>query len=168
MPRTKKAAGQAVDRRNGRRIELAAAVPLAKFSLPRREPAWSPPTRKAWAGAWADPVHSLWSVSDRPILLRWADALERAACALVEADKSPVGTGSMGQPVENPLYGVADKALRVARECEAQLGIGPLNRNRLGLEAASAHKSLAELNATLDDDPDDDDDDPRLDDPRAR
>lgn len=161
MPRTKSAAGTTVDRRNGRRIELSAAAPLEMFVLPRRSPAWSAPTKDAWAGAWADPVRRLWSVADKPLLLRWADAVERAARALKAADKSPVGKGSMGQEVENPLYGVADKALRVARECEAQLGIGPLNRNRLGLEAASAARSLAELNATLDDGQDDDDDDPR-------
>lgn len=169
MPRTKKAAGTAVDRRNGRRMELAAAVPLARFGLPKRTPPWSPSTRKAWAGLWADPVTRLLSVSDRPVLLRWADALERASRALVQADADPIATGSQGQPVENPLYGIADKALRVARECEQQLGVGALNRNRLGVEAASAMRSLAELNALLDDDQDDDDDDdPRLDDdPRA-
>lgn len=158
MPRTKKAAGQAVDKRNGRQLEIGAAVPLLKFGLPKRSPAWSPSTRKAWAALWDDPITKLWSAVDRPILLRWADALERAVRALADADADPIAKGSQGQPVENPLYGVADKALRAARECEAQLGIGALNRNRLGLEAATAHKSLAELNATLDDDQDDDDD----------
>jgi P27 family predicted phage terminase small subunit len=158
VPRTKKPAGQAVDRRNGRRAELAAAAPLAKFPLPRRVPAWLPETRKAWDALWEDPVSSLLSVADRPLLLRWVDALDRAGRTLAEADKRPTVKGSMGQPVENPLYGVADKALRVAMAIEAQVGVGALNRARLGLTFSAAQLSLADLNAAFmgegDDEPD--------------
>jgi hypothetical protein len=147
MPRTKKPAGTAVDHRNGRRIELTAAVQLARFGLPRRVPAWSAATRRAWAALWDDPISSLLSAVDRPVLLRWADALERGTRALADADADPIGTGSMGQPVENPLYGIAQKALSVAKDCEAQLGVGALHRARLGIETTHAVKSLNELNA---------------------
>ena len=76
MPRTMKAAGTAVDKRNGRRLEVGAAVPLRRFALPKRTPAWSAGTRKAWSGLWADPITKLLSVADRPVLLRWADAID--------------------------------------------------------------------------------------------
>lgn len=145
MPRTKKPPGQAVDRRNGRRAELEGA-PLQRFALPRRDPSWLLETKRAWAALWDDPVVQALSPVDRPVLLRWADALDRAVRSLRLADADPVATGSMGQPVENPLYGVADKAVRVAQACEAQLGVGALNRARLGLTITTARKSLEDLN----------------------
>ena len=163
MPRTKKAAGTAVDRRNGRRAEIGAAAPIGKFSLPKRTDgrAWSLETKKAWTLVWQDPVSRVWSVADRPVLLRWAEALHRAEWSLKEADADPIATGSMGQAVESPYYGIADKAVRVVQACEAQLGVGPLNRSRLGLEFTSAQRSLAELNAMFTDE-DDDEPDARL------
>ena len=162
MPRTKKAAGTAVDRRNGRRAGLEAAEQLRKFGLPRRDGReWSAETRKSWNLLWRDPVASLWSLADRQILLRWADAIDRYWWAIVLADAEPESEGSMGQTIENPLYGVADKAIRVAERCEAQLGVGALNRAKLGVETASATKSLMDLNAALAEGGDDDDDDPR-------
>jgi hypothetical protein len=159
MPRTKKAPGQAVDRRNGRRTEIAAAKGLRQFSLPRRADGedWLPETRKAWAAMWSDPVASLLSVADRPVLLRWAGALHRAEVAYGLADEDPVVTGSQEQPVAHPMFAVAAEQLRIAQGCEAQIGVGALNRARLGLTFTSAQKSLAELNAALEEGPGDDD-----------
>lgn len=151
MPRTKKPAGQAVDRRNGRRTELAAAEPLKKFSLPKRSDgaAWSGETRKAWTAMWADPVSCLLSPADRPVLLRWAGALHRAEYAYRLADAEPMVEGSQGQMVGNPLYAVADAQIAIAQKCEAQIGIGALHRARLGLEFTSAQRSLAQLNEEI-------------------
>lgn len=148
MPRTKKAAGQAVDRRNGRRNEITASS-LAKFALPKRtsgEP-WQLETRKAWLALWSDPVATALTPVDRPVLLRWADAIDRAARSLELADAEPIATGSMGQEVESPYYGIADKAVKVAQACEAQLGVGALNRARLGIAILQERSSLVDLNA---------------------
>ena len=150
MPRTKKAAGTAGDRRNGRRAEVAASS-LAKFALPKRssgEP-WRLETRKAWSALWADPVATALTPVDRPVLLRWADSIDRAARHLELGDADPIATGSMGQAVESPHYGIADKALRVAQACEAQLGVGALNRARLGIAIVAERASLADLNARI-------------------
>lgn len=159
VPRTKKPAGTAVDRRNGRRTELAAAEQLRRFGLPKRADGqpWRLETRKAWAAMWKDPVSSLLSVADRPVLLRWAAALHRAEVAYEQADTTPLVTGSQGQEVGNPLYAVGDAQVKIAQQCEAQIGIGALHRARLGLEFTAAQKSLADLNAALeggDDEPD--------------
>lgn len=163
MPRTKKTAGTAVDRRNGRRTEVAASS-LLKFSLPKRssgEP-WRLETRKAWSALWSDPVASALTPVDRPVLLRWADSIDRAARSLELADAEPIAKGSMGQAVESPHYGIADKALRVAAQCEAQLGVGALNRARLGIAILTERASLADLNAkVMSSGGDDDDIDPR-------
>lgn len=162
MPRTKKAPGTAVDRRNGRRTEILPSS-LRKFALPKRsagEP-WRLETKRAWAALWDDPVASALTPVDRPVLLRWADAVDRASRSLELADADPIAKGSMGQAVESPHYGIADKALRVAQACEAQLGVGALNRARLGIAILAERASLEDLNARIMSSGGDDDDDPR-------
>ena len=150
MPRTKKPAGTAVDRRNGRRADLeVAGGGLARFDLPSRRPAWLAEVREAWDVAWADPIVRAWTAGDRPILLRWIDALDRAARALHRADRKPVVLGSTGQVVEHPSYATAARAIATAEKCEAQLGFGALNRERLGFTIGQARKSLAEMNAAF-------------------
>lgn len=160
MPRTKKPAGQAVDSRNGRRMVLDGGVSagLAYFSLPRRSPAFLASSVEAWEGAFADPIAQAWTVADKPILLRWIDAVDRAVRALKRADRTPVVKGAYDQLTEHPSYATAARAIAVAEKCEAQLGFGALNRERLGFTIASARKSLLELNEAFmgggDDDPD--------------
>jgi len=163
MPRTKKPAGQAADPRNGRRAELAVAGvgQLERFALPPRRPAWTRETLAAWEGAWSDGVAAMWTPGDRPILLRWADSIDRAARALRRGDRKPVVVGGNGQITEHPSYGTAKAALATAERCEAQLGFGALNRNRLGLTMAAAQKSLLDLNEAFLDGADDEPD-PRL------
>lgn len=160
MPRTAKPAGQAVDRRNGRRAELALPEGgrLERFELPPRRPAWLAESRAIWEGAWADPVCQAWTVGDRPLLLRWIDAVDRAARALRRGDRKPVVVGGNGQITEHPSYGTAKAQLATAERCEAQLGFGALNRAKLGLTITQAQKSLDDLNSALlegggDDDP---------------
>ena len=154
-----------MDRRNGRRTEIAAAEALRKYGLPRRSDGkpWSAETRKAWAAMWRDPVSSLLSVADRPVLLRWVSALHRAEQAYELADAEPTVKGSMGQVVPNPLYAVGDGQVKIAQACEAQIGVGALHRARLGLTFTAAQLSLDELNARITSGADggDDDDDPR-------
>jgi len=150
MPRTKKAAGTAVDKRNGRQMMIAGSS-LAKFALPKRtsgEP-WRLETKRAWAALWDDPVVSALTPVDRPVLLRWADAVDRAQRHLELGDADPIAKGSMGQAVESPHYGIADKAVKVAQACEAQLGVGALNRARLGIAILQERVSLADLNARV-------------------
>jgi hypothetical protein len=161
MPRTKKAAGTAVDRRNGRQAELDPVASVARFDLPDRAGGWRTETYRAWDTFWADPVAAALTEVDEVVLLRWADHLDRAALLVEEADKSPVAKGSMGQPVENPKYGIAARAMAVVEKCEAQLGIGALNRARLGIAIISQKAALEDINhryvqpAQLEEDEDD-------------
>jgi hypothetical protein len=147
VPRTKKPAGTAVNPRNGRRAELEVpAGGLERFELPPRRPPWLLITLEAWDGAWEDGVASMWTPGDRPLLLRWADSIDRAARALRRADRKPVVIGGNAQVTEHPSYQTAKAALATAERCEQQLGFGALNRNRLGLTLAAAKKSLLDLN----------------------
>jgi hypothetical protein len=160
MPRTKKPAGQAVDSRNGRRAELmlTGTGQLQRFDLPSRRPAWLAESRAAWEGAWADPISQAWTAADRPILLRWIDAVDRAMRSLKRGDRKPVVVGGNGQITEHPSYGTAARSIATAEKCEAQLGFGALNRERLGFTIATARKSLEELNRELDEGLGDEDD----------
>jgi hypothetical protein len=161
MPRTKKPAGTAVDRRNGRQAELAPLQSVARFDLPERPAGWRGETVQAWASFWADPVAAALTEVDEVVLLRWADHLDRAAELVAEADLAPVAKGSMGQPVENPRYGIAARSMAVVEKCEAQLGIGALNRARLGIAIISEKAALEDVNrrylqpAQLEEDEDD-------------
>jgi hypothetical protein len=163
VPRTKKAPGQAVDQRNGRRAELVigGAGQLERFELPPRRPAWLAESRAAWEGAWADPIHQAWTAGDRPLLLRWIDSVDRAMRCVRRADRRPVVLGGNAQVTEHPSYGTAARSVAVAEKCEQQLGFGALNRERLGFTIATARKSLAELNASADEEAQDEPD-PRL------
>lgn len=114
-----------------------------------RSDPWRLETRKAWSALWDDPVASALTPVDRPVLLRWADAIDRAARHLELGDADPIAKGSMGQAVESPHYGIADKAVKVAQACEAQLGVGALNRARLGIAIVAERASLADLNARV-------------------
>lgn len=143
MPRTKKPAGTAVDPRNGRRAELK-VVEGQRFDAPE---GISEQARLIWDTYWDDRVASVQTTVDRVILIRWITELDRYFKLLQIADADPIVTGSQGQPVENPAYGTAHRALAAVQYCEKQLGIGPLHRSALGIAVVTEAKSLAELNS---------------------
>lgn len=141
----------AVDRRNGQKLALP-AVALARFSLPRRADGqkWDLRTQRMWRALWDDErLASALSPVDRELLLRWAEAVDDAVKARARAWESPISTGSMKQEVESPFFGIAAKALATAEKCEAQIGVGALNRARLGIAILAEARSLADLSAAF-------------------
>lgn len=143
MPRTKKAAGQAVDTRNGRRAELHEVVG-GRIDAPE---GLCSEALAIWNAYWDDTVSSVQSPVDRGLLLRWITEYDRYLRAVTEADLAPIGTGSTGQQVENPLYKIAYRALEAAERCERQMGVGALNRSNLGIAVITERKSLQDMNA---------------------
>lgn len=143
MPRTKKPAGTAVDIRNGRRADL---VPLAgaRFDPP---PNLCDEAVDAWNAYWDDTVATVMTPVDRAVLIRWVKEMDRYVRLSAEADLEPSVRGSQGQPVENPLYGTAYKALGAVQACEKQMGMGALNRSALGIAVITERKSLHDMNA---------------------
>lgn len=131
---------------------------MPRFGLPRREAGWDLRTRRMWKALWDDPVSSVLSLVDRELVLRWAECVDDWIKAMAMARADPVIDGSRDQEVKSRWFGIAEQALRAAEACEAQIGVGALNRARLGLTFAAAVKSLAEVNAEFvggsDDDPD--------------
>lgn len=146
MPRAKKPAGTAADPRNGRReLDVGGRPPgtVEKFD----PPPVCEEAEEAWEEFWADRQSLLLTPSSRVVLIRWVQALDRYLRATSAADLEPLVEGSTGQSVVNPMYKVADQALRTVETCERQLGIGGLNASTLGLAAISEKKSLADMNA---------------------
>lgn len=143
MPRTKKAAGTAIDARNGRRADLT-AVEGARFEPPL---GLCPEAMDAWDAYWSDGVAQVQTPVDRAVLLRWVREMDRYLRLSAEADAEPSVRGSQGQPVENPLYGTAYKALAAVQACEKQMGMGALNRSALGIAVITERRSLADMNS---------------------
>jgi P27 family predicted phage terminase small subunit len=143
MPPTKKPAGTAVDKRNGRRADLT-AVTGDRFEAPE---GLCDEAYRAWDAYWADRVAQVQTPVDRAVLLRWATEMDRYLRLVAAADAEPVVRGSQGQPVENPMYGTAYKALAAVQACEKQMGVGALNRSALGIAVITESRSLRDLNA---------------------
>jgi hypothetical protein len=163
MPRTKKPAGTAVDRRNGRRAELALG-PVLEVDLPRPRESYQPLALSAWDGYWSQPVAATVTEADLMIAWAWIDAYDHAMVMRSQADAEPVVTGSMGQQVANPLYQVANASMSLAMQCAKQLGIGGKNRADLGLALFAGQQAAFAAGQQADPEgegEDDDEDDPR-------
>lgn len=132
-----------MDKRNGRKAELT-ALPGQRFDPPD---GLSDEAAALWDAYWEDTVASVATPVDRALLLRWITETDRYLRAVTEADKQPIVEGSKGQPVENPLYAVAYRALDVVERCEKQMGVGGLNRSNLGIAVLTERRSLADMNA---------------------
>jgi terminase small subunit-like protein len=147
MPRAKKLPGQAADPRNGQQVALPAA-PLAKFGLPRRSDGlkYDVRTQRMWRALWDDArLAAALSPVDRELVIRWAQGVDDWIKALESARLDPVTKGSMGQEVASPYFAIAAQALAVAERCEQQIGIGALNRARLGIAILAEARSLRDL-----------------------
>jgi len=164
MPRTKKPAGQTVDKRNGRRADLtvAAGGDLAKPDMPGDLCAEAV---RQWDAYWESSGALVQTAGDRGVVIRWIDAVNRYLRVIGEADLEPLVTGSQDQLVENPLYKIAEKALGTIERAEKQLGIGALNRAGLGIAVITEARSLADMNSKYGGDgvsSDEAEEDPRL------
>lgn len=144
MPRTKKPAGTTVDRRNGRQARELVAVEGGRIDPPA---GICQEALEVWDAYWIDAVSNVLTPADRGLLLRWIREYDRYLRTVAEADLEPLVTGSTGQPVENPLYRIAYRALDAAERCERQIGVGPLFRSNLGVAVLSERKSLQDMNA---------------------
>lgn len=142
MPR--KPPGTAIDPRNGRRAELVAVPAIERPKPPER---LSPQARDQWDAYWDDAVSGVLTPADQGLVVRWITETDRYLRLIATADLEPTVRGSQGQPVENPRYATAYRAMAIVQACEKQLGVGPLNRSALGIAVITERKSLADMNA---------------------
>jgi P27 family predicted phage terminase small subunit len=124
-------------------------VPItgAKIEAPKPPRGLLKRSQEAWAALWASPMAAALDEADMPAIRRWityVDEHERVTRAL--ADTGLVTEGSMGQLRLSPL---ADRQMKLAKaigDLEAQLGVTPLARLRLGLLHGRAALTAQELN----------------------
>lgn len=95
-------------------------------------------------------LSSVLSPVDRELVIRWAQAVDDNLKALAAARETPMSRGSMGQEVPSPYFAIAAQAMSVAEKCEAQIGVGALNRARLGIAILTERASLADLASRFD------------------
>lgn len=151
MPRAKKLAGTAVDQRNGQRATLPQVGGLRRFALPKRSDGngYDLRTRRMWAALWSDPVSGFLAPVDRELVVRWAQGVDDWLRSMEAGRAEPVVLGSVGQPVKSPHFDIARDAMVVVSACEQQIGVGALNRARLGVAVVSEALSLDELNSRI-------------------
>lgn len=113
---------------------------------------------EAWDAYWTDVIAGVLRPGDAPLVDRWVRNLDRYHRIIRLADQEPVVEGSTGQQKPNGLYDLAFKIEASIKADEQQLGIGPLNRLRLGVKFAEGAKSLSDLTVDAEEG---DDDDPR-------
>lgn len=162
MPRTKKPAGAAVDKRNGRRTELATSGAAGPPAINRR--ALLTRSREMWDSYWDDGAAVTQTAADEMFARIWIEGYDDYLRKKSEADKQPLVKGSMGQQVANPLYAVAEASLKNAMTAARQLGIGAKNRADLGITLLAEKQALDDINARYVESEgagDDADDDPR-------
>lgn len=149
MPRPKKAAGTAVDKRNG--IRPIDSVGTAK-SVPRYDPprGLNKVAKEAWDAFWDDRQALLLTPSAKVVLERWIFAVHRYDHQMKMADREPL-IESTHTTLMNPRFRIAKDALATIIECEKQLGIGIMNATNLGMAALAEKTKLADLNERYED-----------------
>lgn len=102
--------------------------------------------QNAWTAYWTNTVSGVMRPEDTTVAQRWIANLNRYLTLIAVADREPLVVGSTGQPRANPAYDLALKLEASIRADEAQLGIGPLNRLKLGVALSETAKTLNDLN----------------------
>ena len=155
MPPTRKPATKRVNRVT----KDVGIITIAAGKIPAEPANLCAHASGAWASYWGDVVSGAVREADTPLLLRWITNLDRYQRLIAQADAEPIVAGSTGQKRANPIYDLAFKLEASIKADEQQLGIGPLNRLKLGLAIGEATRSLADLDIEADGA---EDDDPRL------
>jgi P27 family predicted phage terminase small subunit len=160
IPAHRKPPGQA----HGHRRHDANIIPLAAMppAPPRCPAGLLAGTRRRWDAFWASPsAHAVDPDADLGRLERWirqVDEYERVRRVVISAR---LVTGSMGQPVLNPLWAALAQLETQIAKAEDHFGMTPMSRLRLGITAAAGGVAAerarsAAIRATVTADDDDD------------
>lgn len=138
-----------VNPRGGRNRKLNVVIPEAReapeIPLPVGDTA-----REVWERFFTSPVSAAVDINaDWGKLRRWIYYVDRIEKLTMLADADPIVRGSMGQPVENPLYRRIDRMEAFRLKIEERFGTDPLARFRLQLTFTEAKRSANDLRREL-------------------
>lgn len=107
-------------------------------------------TKQAWDAFWQSDLAKLVKDSDTPALERLFSLYDERERCYRSAKKNRLVAGSQGQWVLNPLYKQMNVLDTEIRNMEDRFGLSPMARLKLGVQFGEAHKSLEEMNRSLD------------------
>lgn len=126
---------------------IEAAVDLA----PKAPKGLGKPGKLIWRRYWSSAVASAIELAaDGYLVERYARLVDELETVYPEFQRERLITGSMGQLVMNPLGKYVQELQAQMRTLETQLGIGPLNRMRLGVAIGESTLTADKLNERLD------------------
>ncbi len=154
MPARKKPVGTKIDRRP-QRAEAGTALELVKRAdavveviAPAPPPGMLKNTIELWESYWTSPVAKMAIEVDRlGVATRWIEAQDERRRAMTVFRKERFVKGSMGQATLNPISAWIKSREEVIAKCEAELGLTPYARQRLGIAVGQAAMTAAQLNA---------------------
>lgn len=108
-------------------------------------------SRRIWRSLFASPVaRAIDLEADVYKLHRWIEMVDEHQRVSQVFRAKRIVTGSMGQPVLNPLGSYLATLESQISKMETEFGIGPLSRMRLGIATGQAALTADELNRRLD------------------
>ncbi len=104
-------------------------------------------SRARWEAFWAsDVAKAVDPQADAQRLERWISYVDEWHRGMAAFRRQRFVTGSQGQPVLNPLAGYLAKLESSIAASEAEFGMGPMSRMRLGIASGEAAMTAQRLN----------------------
>tara|TARA_A100001035_G_scaffold277018_1_gene273054 strand:- start:2752 stop:3201 length:450 start_codon:yes stop_codon:yes gene_type:complete len=140
-----------VDQREHRiRPKLVDIGAYKERNIPKLSGRYLKITKLWWEDFWtSDLASAIDTKSDQSIVYRLATLIDERERIYKQAKKDRLVVGSQGQVVINPLYSAMLKLDAEIRQLEDRIGMNPKSRVALGISIGQAKKSLADLNAEL-------------------
>ena len=140
-----------VDQREHRiRPKLVEIESYKKRDIPKLSGRYLKITKNWWEEFWtSDLASAIDTKSDQVAVYRLATLIDERERIYKLAKKDRLVVGSKGQVVLNPLYSAMLKIDAEIRQLEDRIGMNPKSRISLGIQLGQAKKTLADLNADL-------------------
>ena len=121
-----------------------------KRDIPQLKGRYLKNTKLWWEDFWnSDLASAIDTKSDQSAVYRLATLIDERERVYKQAKKDRLVVGSQGQVVLNPLYSAMLKIDAEIRQLEDRLGMNPKSRISLGIQLGQMKKTLADLNADL-------------------